>query len=113
MSLSDIITLTKNPQAMYDKMLRENPQFAQFVETNKGKTPEDIAKENNMVQVSDNSLIMGWIKEVLDANPQTIDQYKAGRTNVLGFLVGQVIKKSQGQANPGLVNKLLREEIEK
>ena len=71
----------------------------------------DIANEKGMVQVSDNSSIEAWVKEVLDENPTVIEQFKAGRTNVIGFLVGQVIKKSKGQANPGLVSKTLNEKI--
>jgi aspartyl-tRNA(Asn)/glutamyl-tRNA(Gln) amidotransferase subunit B len=51
------------------------------------------------------------VKEVLDENPSVIEQFKNGRTNVIGFLVGQVIKKSKGQANPGLVSKVLNEKI--
>ena len=74
-------------------------------------SPNDIAKEKNMVQVSDSSSIETWVKEVLDENPSVIEQYKSGRTNVIGFLVGQVIKKSKGQANPGLVSKTLNEMI--
>ena len=84
--------------------------FAEMSET--GKDPEVIAKEKNMMQISDEGAILEWVKEVLAANPQAIETYKQGRQNILGFLVGQVLKKSQGKANPALVNKLMRSEIE-
>ena len=77
------------------------------------KDARDIAKEHNMIQVSDEGFIVALVKEVLEANLSVVEQYKAGRTNVLGFLVGQVLKKSQGKANPGLVNKILNQEINK
>ena len=73
--------------------------------------PSDIASSKGMVQISDTSSIDTWVKEVLDENPSVIEQFKNGRTNVIGFLVGQVIKKSKGQANPGLVSKVLNEKI--
>ena len=73
--------------------------------------PSDIASNKGMVQISDSSSIDTWVKEVLDENPSVIEQFKNGRTNVIGFLVGQVIKKSKGQANPGLVSKVLNEKI--
>ncbi len=80
---------------------------------NTGKKPSDIAKESNMVQISDDSSIKQWVKEVLESNPNAIEQYKAGKTNIMGFLVGQVIKKSLGKANPGLVSKIVKEELDK
>ena len=74
--------------------------------------PEQIAKEKNMMQISDPNLILAMVKEVLDANPKAIEDIKNGRTNLIGFLVGQVIKKSQGKANPGMVNNFVRKELE-
>ena len=66
-----------------------------------------------MEQITDPNVILAMVVEVLDANLDQVETYKQGRQNVLGFLVGQVIKKSRGQANPGLVNKILKEEIDK
>ena len=48
---------------------------------------------------------------MLAANPKQVDQYKGGKTAVIGFLVGQVMKASRGQANPGVVNELLRSKL--
>ena len=76
------------------------------------KDPETIAKEQNMMQISDESVILAMVVEVLDANPKAIEDIKNGRTNLVGFLVGQVIKKSQGKANPGIVSKLVNKELQ-
>ena len=85
--------------------------FAIIVETN--EDPEVIAKNKGMVQESDEGLIMEYINQVLEENPQAIATYKSGRDNILGFLVGQVMKKSKGKANPAITSKLLKEEIMK
>ncbi len=99
--IGDNTISTKQAREIFDEMVTS------------GKNPQVIAKEKNMMQISDESAILGWVSEVLDANPQAIETYKGGRQNILGFLVGQVLKKSQGKANPALVNKMMREEIEK
>jgi aspartyl-tRNA(Asn)/glutamyl-tRNA(Gln) amidotransferase subunit B len=62
-------------------------------------------------QISDSSAIEKIIDEVLAANPKQVEQYKGGKTTVIGFLVGQVMKASRGQANPGAVNALLAEKL--
>ena len=85
--------------------------FNIIIETN--EDPESIAKAKGMVQESDEGLIMEYINEVLTDNPQAIATYKSGRDNILGFLVGQVMKKSKGKANPAITSKLLKEEIMK
>ena len=85
--------------------------FNIIIETN--EDPEAIAKAKGMVQESDEGLIMEYINEVLKDNPQAIATYKSGRDNILGFLVGQVMKKSKGKANPAITSKLLKEEIMK
>lgn len=79
---------------------------------NEEKDPEAIAKEKNMMQISDESVILAMVNEVLDANPKAIEDIKNGRTNLVGFLVGQVIKKSLGKANPGIVSKLVNKELQ-
>lgn len=79
----------------------------------KGGDPEKIVKEKGLVQISDEGQLRGIINEVLDANDQSITDYKDGKKKALGFLVGQVMKATKGQANPPMVNKLLAEEIEK
>ena len=85
--------------------------FLIIIENN--NDPELLAKEKGMVQESDTGLIMEYILEVLNENPQAIETYKSGRDNILAFLIGQVMKKSKGKANPALTSKLLKEEIMK
>lgn len=79
----------------------------------KGGNPSDIVKEKGLVQISDEGTLRTVITEVLDTNPQSIEDFKNGKDRAVGFLVGQVMKATKGQANPPLVNKLLMEEIQK
>ncbi|MBO8178216.1 MAG: Asp-tRNA(Asn)/Glu-tRNA(Gln) amidotransferase subunit GatB [Bacillus sp. (in: Bacteria)] len=85
--------------------------FKELVE--KGGDPETIVKEKGLVQISDEGALRKIVLEVLDANPQSIEDFKNGKDRALGFLVGQVMKATKGQANPPMVNKLLIEEMNK
>ncbi|TCP58125.1 aspartyl/glutamyl-tRNA(Asn/Gln) amidotransferase subunit B [Tumebacillus sp. BK434] len=76
-----------------------------------GRDPEQIVEEKGLVQISDEGALGGIIEEVLANNPQSVEDYKAGKERALGALVGQVMKATKGQANPGLVNKLILERI--
>ncbi len=67
------------------------------------KTPEIIVKEKGMEQISDEETIRDLVNKVLDENPEQVETYKSGKTNIVGFLVGQVLKSSGGKANPGVV----------
>ena len=78
-----------------------------------GKDPEVAAEEKGLKQVSDSSALTVMVNEVLDANAQAIEDYKNGKGRAVGFLVGQVMKKSKGQANPGMVSQILEEELKK
>ena len=78
-----------------------------------GKDPVESAKEKGLQQVTNTDELANMIKEVLDENAQAIEDFKAGKGRAVGFLVGQVMKKSKGQANPGLVNQMLQEELKK
>ncbi|MGO3751454.1 MAG: Asp-tRNA(Asn)/Glu-tRNA(Gln) amidotransferase subunit GatB [Peptoniphilaceae bacterium] len=75
------------------------------------KHPKDIIKEKGLIQISDSSEIETFVNEVLGENPQSIEDFKAGKDRALGFLVGQVMKKSRGKANPQIVNKLLLDKL--
>ena len=68
--------------------------------------------ELGLEQVSDEGAIAAIVDEVLAENPQSVADYKAGKDKAIGFLVGQVMKKSRGKANPGMVNKLLKEKMQ-
>ncbi|MCI6704491.1 MAG: Asp-tRNA(Asn)/Glu-tRNA(Gln) amidotransferase subunit GatB [Erysipelotrichaceae bacterium] len=78
-----------------------------------GKDPVESAKEKGLQQVTNTDELANMIKDVLDENTQAIEDFKAGKGRAVGFLVGQVMKKSKGQANPGLVNQILQEELKK
>ncbi len=71
-------------------------------------TVDAIIAERGLEQISDSASIEALVGEVIAANPEQVEQYRAGKTQVLGFLVGQVMKASQGKANPKQVNETLR-----
>jgi len=85
--------------------------FAELVEN--GGDPEKIVKEKGLVQISDEGQLREIIGKVLDENEQSVSDFKDGKGRALGFLVGQTMKATKGQANPQMVNKILKEEIEK
>ena len=74
-----------------------------------GKMPSDLVKESGATQISDDSAIKAIIEAVLAKNTDVVEKYKSGQVSVRGFLVGQIMRESQGRANPGIVNKLLDE----
>lgn len=76
-----------------------------------GTPPAEIVKKKGLVQISDESSILKIIQEVLNKNPSEVEAYQKGKTKLLGFFVGQVMKATQGKANPALVNKLLKEKL--
>ncbi|MDR7001976.1 Asp-tRNA(Asn)/Glu-tRNA(Gln) amidotransferase subunit GatB [Neobacillus niacini] len=85
--------------------------FKELIEN--GGDAEKIVKEKGLVQISDEGTLLKVIAEVLDANPQSIEDFKNGKQKAVGFLVGQLMKATKGQANPQLVNKLLQQELQK
>ena len=74
--------------------------------------PIKIVEESGMKQIGSSDEILKVVLEVLDEQPQAITQYKSGRTNIVDFLVGQVMKKTKGQANPTITRNMLIEKIE-
>jgi len=70
-----------------------------------------IIEREGLRQISDRAALEKIIDEALAAHPKQVEQYKAGKTAVLGFLMGQVMKASRGQANPAAVNELLRKKL--
>jgi len=79
----------------------------------KGESYATIVKQLNIEQVSDESTLLKLVEEVLEENAQSILDYHAGKDRALGFLVGQLMKKSKGQANPALSSQLLKAELER
>jgi aspartyl-tRNA(Asn)/glutamyl-tRNA(Gln) amidotransferase subunit B len=76
-----------------------------------GDAPRAIMEREGLTQISDTGALEKIIDDVIAANPKQVEQYKGGKTTVLAFLVGQVMKASRGQANPGAVNELLRKKL--
>jgi aspartyl-tRNA(Asn)/glutamyl-tRNA(Gln) amidotransferase subunit B len=85
--------------------------FKELIEN--GGDAEKIVKEKGLVQISDEGTLLKVISEVLDANPQSVEDFKNGKNKAVGFLVGQLMKATKGQANPQIVNKLLNQELSK
>src|SRR5262249_16138582 len=79
--------------------------FAEMVE--RGGSPKEIIAERGLTQVSDEAAIATIVDQVLAANPDKVEGYRAGKTGLLGFFVGQVVRSSQGKANPQVVQQLL------
>lgn len=78
-----------------------------------GKKPGQIVEEQGLVQISDEGAIQTIVDKVVEGNPQSVADYKAGKEKAVGFLVGQVMKESKGKANPGLVNQLIVERLKR
>lgn len=77
------------------------------------RDPEKIIEEKGWIQISDESAIKEVVNRILEANPQSIADYKAGKDRALGFLVGQAMKETKGKANPQMLNKMFLEELNK
>ena len=72
---------------------------------------DDIIEAGGLRQITDSGAIESLIDDVIAANPEQVEQFRAGKEKVLGFFVGQVMKQSRGKANPGQVNALLRDKL--
>ena len=81
--------------------------FEEMVQS--GKDPATIIEVRGLKQVSDEGALRGLLETLLNSNPKQVEQYRAGKTQIKGFFVGQVMKETKGQANPKIVNQLLEE----
>jgi aspartyl-tRNA(Asn)/glutamyl-tRNA(Gln) amidotransferase subunit B len=79
---------------------------------NPEKNPLQIAEELNVLQDSNEDSIKGYIQEVIDKNPSEVDRYRNGEKQLVGFFMGQLMKVSQGKADPKASNQLMREMLE-
>ncbi len=107
-SLSTLIKMVKDKKINNNtgkKVLRE------MFET--GKDSQAIVKEKGLIQISDEGELEKIVGNILDENPQSIEDYKNGKDRAIGFLVGQTMKASKGKANPQIVNKLIMEMLKK
>jgi aspartyl-tRNA(Asn)/glutamyl-tRNA(Gln) amidotransferase subunit B len=76
-----------------------------------GKNPKEIVEQKGLVQVTDESAIEAVVDKVLSNSPAEVEGYRSGKTKLMGFFVGQVMKETKGKANPQVVNKLLNEKL--
>jgi len=76
-----------------------------------GEAPDAIVAREGLGQISDESALVKIIEDVIAANPKQVEQYRGGKTTVIGFFVGQVMRASRGQADPAAVNRLLAERL--
>ncbi|PAD35710.1 Asp-tRNA(Asn)/Glu-tRNA(Gln) amidotransferase subunit GatB [Terribacillus saccharophilus] len=106
--LAKMITLIEDG-TISSKMAKK--VFAELVEN--GGDPEKIVKDKGLVQISDEGQLTEIISSILDQNEQSVIDFKNGKDRALGFLVGQVMKQTKGQANPPMVNKILIAEMNK
>jgi aspartyl-tRNA(Asn)/glutamyl-tRNA(Gln) amidotransferase subunit B len=83
--------------------------FEEMVNT--GKTPVQIVDEQGLKQISDEGPIVAAVEQVIAANPDKVAEYRNGKDKLFGFFVGQVMKATQGKANPQKLNELLRAKL--
>lgn len=106
-NLSKLIALVEDGKV-------SNAQARQLVDdVMDGKDPETSAEEKGLKQVSDTGALQVLVDEVLDSNSQAIEDFRNGKQRAVGFLVGQVMKKSKGQANPSMATSLLKDSLNK
>jgi len=105
--LSDLIELIKKGvisnnigKTVFEEMFRT------------GKTPDEIIKEKGLEIVSDTGQLEEITEKILKANPKSVEDYIGGKQKAIGFLMGQIMKETRGKANPGIVNKMLKEKLE-
>jgi aspartyl-tRNA(Asn)/glutamyl-tRNA(Gln) amidotransferase subunit B len=120
MDLKDLSSSLVTPKMLAEMILLEKKGtisgkmaktvMEEMVQT--GKEPGVIVQEKGLVQISDSAEIEQIVQKVIEGNPQPVAQYKSGKTGTLGFLVGQVMKETQGRANPQAVNELLKRKLE-
>ena len=83
--------------------------FEMMIDT--GKAPDVIVAEKGLEQITDTGAIEAAIDEVIAANPDKVEEIRGGKDKLLGWFVGQIMKQTGGKANPGMVNKILRQKV--
>lgn len=104
--LSDLVKLKEEDkinssamQQIFNAMLDED------------KEPEELAKEMNLIQVSDSGFLEPIVEKIIEDNPDEVERYRDGKKQLIGFFIGQAMKASQGKANPKLVKELITEKL--
>jgi aspartyl-tRNA(Asn)/glutamyl-tRNA(Gln) amidotransferase subunit B len=104
--LADMLSMTKI-QAISGKIAKD--VFEEMYRT--GAYPQDIVKEKGWMQILDEGEIQKAIEKAMEANPKQVEDYRKGKEKLFGFFVGEVMKQTQGKANPKLVNELLKKKL--
>jgi len=76
------------------------------------KSAEDLAKEMNLIQVSDTGFLEGLVDDIIAKNPDEVERYRGGKKQLMGFFVGQAMKASRGKANPKMVTQMVAKKLE-
>ena len=106
-NLAKMVTLIKDG-VISSKIAKK--VFAETVAN--GTDPKKFVEENGMAQLSDLSVLEPMVKEIVDNNPQSVEDFKNGKDRAIGFLVGQIMKQTHGKANPKIINQLLNKELQ-
>jgi aspartyl-tRNA(Asn)/glutamyl-tRNA(Gln) amidotransferase subunit B len=105
--MASIVSLTRSTISIN----RAKELFTEVRES--GKDPKALVEEKGLAQVSDESQIREWVREALAANPKAVEDLRGGKDRAIGSIVGTVMKLSRGKANPGVVNRLIKEAVQK
>ena len=106
-SLGKLVALLEK-EAISSKIAKE---VFEIMWHNPGKSPEEIIKENSMEQITDESVIEALVDDIINSNQDKVVEIKSGKEKLLAWMVGQVLKKSKGKANPELVQAILKKKI--
>ena len=104
--LAELLQLVKNATISYN-IAKE--VLVEMID--RGESAEAIVEKKGLKQISDTGEIEGMIEEVLAENPDAVQDLKEGKKKAFGFLVGQVMRKTEGKANPQIINKILKEKV--
>lgn len=107
-NLTDMIALI-NDGTISSKMAKK--VFRELIQN--GGDAKQVVEEKGFVQLSDPSQLQPIVSSIIDEHPESVELFKKGKDRAVGFLVGQVMKQTKGQANPGVVNQLIKEELSK
>jgi aspartyl-tRNA(Asn)/glutamyl-tRNA(Gln) amidotransferase subunit B len=105
--LAGLVTLVRDGVVSHQAAKRVYAELAQ----NPSEEPKGAAERLGLVQVSDQGALAGWVDAVLAAHPAELARFKGGETKLMGFFVGQVMKRSQGKADPKGVQRVLQEKL--
>ena len=105
-NLANLVELIEN-KTISGKIAKD--VFQEMFET--GKNPNDIVEEKGLKQISDTSEVEKFIDQVLNDNKDKVEEYKSGKDKLFGFFVGQTMKLTKGQANPNVVNDILKRKL--